>query len=54
MNSEVRHLVGLLLGTEEDWPRAFQSFLGLVGPIDDARGRRHVFDTERLAIEPFS
>jgi glutathione synthase/RimK-type ligase-like ATP-grasp enzyme len=44
----------LLLGTEEDWPRAFQSFLGLVGPIDDARGRRHVFDTERLTIEPFS
>ena len=54
MNSEVRHLVGLLLGTEEDWPRAFQSFLGLVGPVDDARGRRHVFDTERLTIEPFS
>jgi hypothetical protein len=44
----------LLLGTEEDWPRAFQSFLGLVGPVDDARGRRHVFDTERLTIEPFS
>jgi hypothetical protein len=44
----------LLLGTEEDWPRAFQSFLGLVGPVDDARGRRHVFDTERLMIEPFS
>ncbi len=54
MDSEVRHLVGLLLGTEEDWPRAFQSFLGLVGPIDDARGRRHVFETERLTIEPFS
>ena len=54
MHSEVRHLVGLLLGTEEDWPRAFQSFLGLVGPIDDARGRRHVFETERLTIEPFS
>jgi hypothetical protein len=54
VNSEVRHLVGLLLGTEEDWPRAFQSFLGLVGPVDDARGRRHVFDTERLTIEPFS
>jgi hypothetical protein len=54
VQSEVRHLVGLLLGTEEDWPRAFQAFLGLVGPIDDARGRRHVFDTERLTIEPFS
>jgi hypothetical protein len=54
VQSEVRHLVGLLLGTEEDWPRAFQAFLGLVGPVDDARGRRHVFDTERLTIEPFS
>jgi hypothetical protein len=54
VSTEVRHLIGLLLGTEEDWPRAFQSFLQLVGPVDDARGRRHLFEAERLTIEPFS
>ena len=27
------HLIGLLLGTEEDWPRAFETLLERVGPI---------------------
>jgi hypothetical protein len=54
VDSEVRHLVGLLLGTEEDWPRAFEEVLGRLGPVCDRVGRRHVFSTERLTIEPFS
>ena len=28
------HLIGLLLGTEEDWPRAFEHLLSRVGPIE--------------------
>ena len=32
------HLIGLLLGTEEDWPRAFETLLGRLGPVKDAAG----------------
>jgi hypothetical protein len=51
---DIRHLVGLLLGTEDDWPRAFEYLLGGLGPVADGAGRRHLFSTERLTIEPFS
>jgi hypothetical protein len=54
MDSRVEHLVGLLLGTEDDWPRAYEALLGLVGSVRDDRGRTHTFTTERLTIEPFS
>jgi hypothetical protein len=54
VDGEVRHLVGLLLGTEDDWPRAFEFLLTSLGPVHDDAGRRHVFATERLTIEPFS
>jgi hypothetical protein len=54
VDSDVRHLVGLLLGTEDDWPRAFQFLLTGLGPVTGTDGRRHVFSTERLTIEPFS
>lgn len=53
MDREVRHLVGLLLGTEDDWPRAFEFLLTSLGPVRDDAGRRHVFATERLTIEPW-
>jgi hypothetical protein len=46
------HLVGLLLGTEEDWPRAFESLVGLLGEIEHG-GERHRITTERVTIEPF-
>jgi hypothetical protein len=52
--TQTRHLIGLLLGTEEDWPQAFEEILRRLGPVSDARGTRHVFDCERIAIEPFS
>jgi hypothetical protein len=46
------HLIGLLLGAEEDWPRAFESILRRVGPIT-VDGTTHTVSSERLTIEPF-
>jgi hypothetical protein len=51
--SETTHLVGLLLGTEEDWPRAFETLLSRVGPVTDASGTTHRITSERITIEPF-
>ncbi|WP_256842676.1 ATP-grasp domain-containing protein [Ornithinimicrobium cryptoxanthini] len=45
-------LIGLLLGAEEDWPRAFESILGLVGPLK-VGGESVEFTSERLRISPF-
>ncbi|HEX6337734.1 MAG TPA: hypothetical protein VFZ85_12320 [Jiangellaceae bacterium] len=47
------HLIGLLLGTEEDWPVAFETILRRLGPVTDAAGEPHSFDVERITIEPF-
>ncbi len=46
------HLIGLLLGAEKDWPRAFEQVLGMVGPIK-VGGTVHTLSSERLTIEPF-
>ena len=46
------HLIGLLLGAEEDWPRAFETVLGMTGPIRHG-GEEHRLSSERLTIEPF-
>jgi hypothetical protein len=46
------HLIGLLLGAEEDWPQAFEAILRRVGPLE-VGGRTHTFTSERLTIEPF-
>jgi hypothetical protein len=51
--SESAHLIGLLLGTEEDWPTAFESIVRRLGPVPDASGGSHRFDVERVTIEPF-
>src|SRR5689334_9715715 len=48
-----KHLVGLLLGTENDWPRAFEALLGRLGLVEDGLGGQHEFATERVTIEPF-
>ncbi|MEZ5114967.1 MAG: hypothetical protein R2737_01755 [Candidatus Nanopelagicales bacterium] len=48
------HLVGLLLGTENDWPAALEALVRLMGPIEDGHGVRHHVTTERVTIEPFS
>lgn len=45
----MKRLIGLLLGTEEDWPAAFETILRRLGPVADAGE----FDVERITIEPF-
>lgn len=50
----VKHLVGLLLGTENDWPVALESLVRGLGPIADSRGVPHELQSERVTIEPFS
>ncbi|WP_026162906.1 ATP-grasp domain-containing protein [Kribbella catacumbae] len=52
MPDRSQHLIGLLLGAEEDWPRAFEALLRRVGPVT-AGDHTHEFGTERLTIEPF-
>src|SRR6266536_3491145 len=47
------HPIGLLLGTEEDWPRAFDELLRRLGTVKGAGGTRHSFECERITIEPF-
>jgi hypothetical protein len=51
--AETTHLIGLLLGTEEDWPTAFETLVSRLGAITDASGHRHRVATERITIEPF-
>jgi len=46
------HLIGLLLGAEEDWPQAFEAILRRVGHVA-VRDELHEFASERLTIEPF-
>jgi hypothetical protein len=52
MAASRNQLVGLLLGAEEDWPRAFEEILGLVGPVK-VDGTTHELRSERLRISPF-
>jgi hypothetical protein len=47
------HLIGLLLGTEEDWPTAFEAIVNRLGPVTDGAGDEHRFAVERVTIEPF-
>ncbi len=48
------HLIGLLLGAEEDWPGAFEGLLRRVAPRIQHRGETHEFASERITIEPFN
>jgi hypothetical protein len=47
-----RHLIGLLLATEEDWPSAFEAILGLLGPVR-FNGVTHKLEAARILNEPF-
>src|SRR3954462_10992455 len=51
--SDHRHLIGLLLGTEEDWPTAFEAMIRRLGPVVAGSDRQHHYDVERITIEPF-
>jgi hypothetical protein len=46
------HLIGLLLGTEEDWPGAFEALVSRLGTISHG-GEQHELRTERIVNEPF-
>jgi hypothetical protein len=46
-------LIGLLLGTEEDWPRAFESIMERLNPRLRHRNEEYTFATDRITIEPF-
>ena len=52
MPDRTEHLLGLLLGTEEDWPRAFEELVRRLGPVRHG-GHEHTLRTERITIEPF-
>jgi hypothetical protein len=47
------HLIGLLLGTEEDWPTAFESIVRRLGQVSDGAGVVHEYQVERITVEPF-
>src|SRR3954469_14837924 len=42
------HTIGLLLGTEEDWPAAYEALVTRLGSVDG-----HTLRTERILNEPF-
>jgi hypothetical protein len=48
-----RHLLGLLLGTENDWPQVFEQLVGRLGTVTDGTGAEHRYDVERITVEPF-
>jgi hypothetical protein len=48
------HLIGLLLGTEEDWPSAFEAMVRRTGGGISFEGDTHTFTTERITHEPFN
>ena len=35
------HLIGLLLGTEDDWPTAFEQYLARLAPRIELEGETH-------------
>jgi len=51
--SDTRHLIGLLLGAEEDWPRAFEAIAERIGAFSYGN-QVHQLDTERVHISPFN
>ncbi|HEX7189771.1 MAG TPA: hypothetical protein VF423_16265 [Actinomycetes bacterium] len=51
--AETRHMIGLLLGTEDDWPRVFEHLVRRVGTVTDGSGTGHAYDVERITVEPF-
>ena len=53
MTAGPRHLIGMLLGTEEDWPTAFESLARRLPSTISHNGEEHSVDLERITIEPF-
>src|SRR5262245_51507946 len=47
------HLIGLMLGAEDDWPTAFEALLRRSALSVRTNGQVHTFAIERIAVEPF-
>jgi hypothetical protein len=52
--ADVEHTIGLLLGAEDDWPRAYEALLRRVGVVKAPDGREHRVRSVRVTIEPFN
>jgi hypothetical protein len=52
--ADVEHTIGLLLGTEDDWPRAYEALLRRLGVISGPDGKSHRVNSVRVTIEPFN
>ena len=52
--ADVEHTIGLLLGTEDDWPRAYEALLRRLGVVAGADGKSHRVRSVRVTIEPFN
>jgi hypothetical protein len=52
--ADVEHTIGMLLGTEDDWPRAYESLLRRLGVVTGTDGRSHRARPVRVTIEPFN
>src|ERR1700751_5165644 len=51
--SAAEHIIGLLLGTENDWPRTFEALVRRLGPGTAEAGNTNRIDSVRVPIEPF-
>src|SRR5687767_9654961 len=47
------HTIGMLLGTEEDWPTTFEHLMRRLDPEITYEGTHNRFETKRITIEPF-
>ena len=52
--TDVEHTIGLLLGTEDDWPRAYEALVRRLGAVTTGDGRQHRVRSVRVTIEPFN
>jgi hypothetical protein len=52
--ADVKHTIGLLLGTEDDWPRAYEALLRRLGVVTTEDGQEHRTSSVRVTIEPFN
>ena len=52
--ADVEHTIGLLLGTEDDWPRAYEALLRRLGVVAGPDGKSHRIRSVRVTIEPFN
>ena len=50
---DAKRLIGMLLGTEEDWPSAFEQYMERLKLDITYEGTTNRFATERITVEPF-